>query len=192
MKKTMILLIFSAAALCSKAQLVKTTSQDYGFGDALNKIVAGFSTNFLSIQGDKLPAEIDADTYRSTVCLPGALGCKIMRYHSLEDQSASWQAGIYGGGNYDEALKLYKKTFGLIKKTRVKTSDPAGNSFEGQLENVDENVRFSVSSLRLKTNDQLYKNLVAEVELISNYNGWEVHLNIYTKKAEATREDNMQ
>ena len=70
--------------------------------------------------------------------------------------------------------------------------DATGNSFVGELEKDDQNVRFTVSSLRLKTNDKLYKNLVAEVELISNYNGWEVHLNIYTKKADAIQENDMQ
>jgi len=195
MKKTLLILILLVTVLCCNAQTSKPVSQDHVFGDALNKIVADFKNNFVSLQGAKLPAEVDADTYRSKVCLPAALGCKIMRYHSVEDNSASWQAATYAGDNYDDALKMYKKTFALVKKTKVKGPDAAGNNFEGKLESTDENVRFAVSSLRLKTNDHLYKNLVAEVELMSNYNGWEVHLNIYTKKAvakAATDEDDMQ
>ncbi len=192
MKKIFLLITFSVAILFSVAQTLKPASQDNAFADALNKIAADFRNNFVNIQGEKLPAETDADTYKSKVCLPDAVGCSITRYHSVEDNSASWQAATYAGDSYNDAVKMYKKTFGLVKKTKLKGADATGNSFEGELEKDDQNVRFTVSSLRLKTNDKLYKNLVAEVELISNYNGWEVHLNIYTKKADASQENDMQ
>jgi hypothetical protein len=39
-----------------------------------------------------------------------------------------------------------------------------------------------VSSLRLKTADIRYTNFVADIELVNNYDGWEVHLNLYKKK----------
>ena len=54
---------------------------------------------------------------------------------------------------------------------------------------VDENVGFAVSSLRLKTTDRRYKNMVAEVEVTSGYTGWEVHLNVYTKKIVEEKEE---
>ena len=61
-------------------------------------------------------------------------------------------------------------------------------SFEGEMENPDENVRFAVSGLRLKTTDKIYRNLSAEIELTNNYEGWEVHLNIYSKKYQEKKE----
>ena len=188
-KKTLLLFLFSIAVVFSKAQLIKLASRDNAFEDALGKIVIEFKNNFNNIQGSKLPAEVDADTYTSKICLPAAVGCKIMRYHSVEDKSASWQAAMYAGDNHDEALKRYKKTFSAVKKTKINGIEATVTGFEGQLESVDENVKFAVSSLRLKTKDNHYKNLVAEVELSSNYDGWEVHLNIYSKKADAETEN---
>ena len=50
------------------------------------------------------------------------------------------------------------------------------------METPDENVRFAVSSFVLKSPDMGYANFAADVELINNYDGWEVHLNMYKKK----------
>ena len=182
MKKTLLLVIFSITVLFSHAQLFKQPPASNNFADSLNKIVLDFKNNFNNIQGNKLPAEIDADTYLSKICLPAAVGCKIMRYHSVQDKSASWQGIMYAGDSYEDAMKMYKKIFSLVKKTKLKGIEPAGNNFEGEMESTDENVRFAVSALRLKTADKRYKNFVAEIALNNNYDGWEVQLNLYSKK----------
>lgn len=182
MKKTSLLFLLAAMMLPSLAQTVKPPAPDAAFSASINKITVDFTHNFLNIQGSRMPAEVDADTYTSKICLPGALGCKIMRYHSVEDNSANWQAALYAGDNFEEALKVYKKIFAQVKKTVVKGIGATPAGFEGKMETVDENVGFGVSTLRLKTNDNRYKNMVAEVEITSNYTGWEVRLNVYTKK----------
>ena len=194
MKKICCLLFFSGIVSFAFAQQPKTASSDAVFSETINKVVLDFTHNFINIQGGKIPADVDADAYKSNVCVPGALGCKIMRYHSVEDKSANWQAGLYEGESFAEALKMYKKVFGQLKKTPVKGIDNTPTGFDGKMESVDENVGFAVCSLRLKTKNKLYKSLVAEVEITSNYTGWEVHLNIYTKTVieEEKEEGNMQ
>jgi hypothetical protein len=144
--------------------------------------VASFDDNFNGIQGSMLPSQPDAETYFSTTCLPNALHCIIYRYHSVMDKSASWQAIMYAGDNFDDAIKAYKNTFNQVKRSQVKGIANKISSFEGKMENPDENIRFAVSSLRLKTDDIKFKDLVAEIELSNNYEGWEVHLNLYSKK----------
>jgi len=54
-------------------------------------------------------------------------------------------------------------------------------NFEGQLENVDENVGFGVSPLRLRTNHPRFRKLVAELNINSNYTTWEVKLDMYER-----------
>lgn len=181
--KKIFTLVLSAVCLTAFAQQpVKPVSADAAFSDAINKVVQDFTHNFTNIQGAKMPADIDADSYKSKVCVPRAIGCKVMRYHSTEDKSANWQAGLYDGESYEEALKIYKKTFAQVKKTAIRGVATTAAGFTGKLETVDENVGFAVSSLRLATTNKTYKDLVAEVEMTSNYTGWEVRLNIYTKK----------
>jgi len=192
MKKIGSLFILSIVCLTVAAQTTaapKPPSADAAFTETLSKVVQDFTFNFVNIQGAKMPAEVDADSYQSKVCMPGALGCKVMRYRSVEDKSASWQAAVYAGDSFEEALKSYKKTFGLVKKTAVKGIEAAATGFDGKMDAVDENVGFAVSSLRLKTKDKRYKNMVAEIEITSGYTGWEVHLNVYTKKIVEEKEE---
>lgn len=182
MRKTLFILLLSGITAFASAQQQKPVSADAAFSDALNKVVQDFPSNFIHIQGAKMPADVDADSYKSKVCIPAALGCKIMRYRSVEDKTANWQAGLYEGESFEEALKVYKKTFSQVKKTAVRGVATAAAGFDGKMETVDENIGFAVSTLRLKTTNKTYKDMVAEVEITSNYTGWEVRLNVYTKK----------
>ncbi len=192
MKKALFLFVVIFTCMQITAQTIKPAkplNADALFSEALSKVVQDFTFNFVNIQGARMPAEVDADTYRSKICMPAALGCKIMRYHSVEDKSASWQAVLYAGENFEEALKVYKKAFTQVKKTAVKNIGVSTAGFDGKLDAVDENVGFAVSSLRLKTTDSHYKNLVAEIEMVSGYTGWEVQLNVYTKKLVEEKEE---
>ena len=163
-------------------QQPKPPSPEVAFSEALNKVVQDYRSNFIHIQGDKIPADMDADAYKSKVCVPAALGCKVMRYRSAEDKTANWQAGFYDGESFEEAVKMYKKIYSLVKKAAVKGVATGAAGFDGKLETVDESIGFAVSTLRLKTTNKTYKDMVAEVEITSNFTGWEVRLNVYTKK----------
>ena len=125
---------------------------------------------------------MDADLYKSTVGLPGAVYCTIKRYHSKIDNSASWQCIAYAGEDYEEAVKVYKKIFTQVKTTRLTGIGSPSSNFEGTLATADENVRFAVSTLKIKTTDWHFANLVADVELMGTYSGWEVHLSLYYKR----------
>ena len=183
--------LFLAFGFSLTAQISKKPEAESAFSLQLQKVVQDFPANFQGIQGNRMPAEVDADTYLSTVCLPGALVCKVMRYHSVQDKSASWQAVLYEGESFDDAVKMYKKLHSQIKKTTVRGSNGLAAPFEGKLENIDENVGFAVSSLRLKTQHPQYLDLVAELNISSSYTGWEVRLDLYTKKRlEESGDDN--
>lgn len=189
MKKIIWLLIPLFCITKSNAQLIKKLNPAGGaFSDALSKIVIDFRNNFYSVQGNALPSLPDAEIFKSTVCLPSAEHCVIYRYHSVEDKNASWQSIMYTGESFDDALKAYKNAFNQVKKTQVKGITDKTVSFDGKMDNPDENLRFSVSSLRLKTDDLTYRDLVAEVEMTNSYEGWEVHLNVYSKKYKPSKE----
>ena len=174
-----LLLLFTCTQLFG--QLSKTPLNEASFSTQLNKVVLDFPANFNSLQGNRMPAEVDADTYLSTVCFPGALVCKVMRYRSVQDKSASWQALLYEGDSFEEAVKLYRKMHALVRKTLIKGTDGFSAGFEGKFENIDENVGFAVSTLRLNTKNSRYRSLVAELNINSSYTGWEVKLDLYTR-----------
>ncbi len=190
MKKIIFFSLLSCSTQFSQAQfLKKTATPGSSFSDSLSKIVLDFKNNFSRIQAAALPEQPEVETYLSKICLPLSAHCVIYRYHSVQDKTGSWQAVMYAGESFEEAMKVYKNTFNQIKKTTVNGIANKPAPFEGEMENPDENVSFAVSSLRLKTEDKIYKNLVAEIELSNSYEGWEVHLNIYSKKYQEKKEE---
>ena len=182
MKKTLILLLFivSCTSFC-QAQFYKSVLPSPEFSNALEKIVLDFRINFASIRGNALTSEGEAESYESTVKLPGASECVIYNYHSKADTTASWQAVMYRGDNYKEASRAYENVFRLVKKSQVKWIDKTLVGFSGEMEKPAEQLRFTVSTLRFSLDDNRYKDFEADVEMVSTYDGWEVHLNLQTK-----------
>jgi len=186
MKKILLLpVIFALSTGFSNAQFFKPILPNSAFADSLNKIVLDFRFDFKKTAGKRLPRQGNMDVYQSKVILPGAAHCVIYRFHSSVDTTASWQATLYEGDSYEEALKVYKNTFTLVKKSRLVWIDKSIVGFSGNMEAPDENLRFTISSLRLDINDPGYNKFVAEIELVNSYDGWEVHLNLQNKKNDA-------
>lgn len=179
--KTFILLLTLITANICKAQFYRSLLPSPGFTDSLNKLVDDFSTNYYNIQGDVVSEQEDVDVYKSKKSLPGALQSSIMRFHSDTDTSASLQLLMYKGDDYKEAEKIYKNTFRLVNKAKLNIKSGTA-SFSGVLEEPDESLRFASSSLKINLTDKLYKNFIAEVEIVNDFAGWEVHLNLQSKK----------
>jgi hypothetical protein len=176
-----LLLVLFSANFCD-GQFYKSIIPSPEFSDALEKIVLDFRVNFATIQGNNLSQQGDAEMYESTIRLPGAKECVIYKYHSKADTTASWQATMYKGDDYKEASRIYENVFRLVKKTQVRWIDKTHVSFSGEMEKPTEDLRFAVSTLHFELDDERYKNFQADVEMISSYDGWEVHLNLQTKR----------
>lgn len=183
MKKAISILFFLVIFhLCSQAQFYKSLLPSDAFGDSLTLIVKDFKNNFYPIQGKQYPSEGMVDIYNSKAAIPGSEHCIIQRYHSVEDTTASWQAIMYDGESYVDAVKIYKNIFHLVKKSKIKWADKRTFSFDGAMEIPDESVRFTSSPLTLKVPDQEYKHFIAAVEITNSYSGWEVHVNLHSRK----------
>jgi hypothetical protein len=182
MKKTFLLMVCICAILFTHAQFYKSFLPSPAFNDSLTKVVFDFRNNFKQIQGKELVPQPGMEVYQSQISLPGASHCAIYRFHSQTDTTASWQAVMYEGDDYEEAVKIYKNTYRLVNKSRIKWIDRSIASFIGEMETPDENVRFANSLLQLNVSDPRYKNFYAEIEITSGYSGWEVHLNLHAKK----------
>ncbi len=188
MKKiTIVLLLLFGSIHFTDAQFYKSILPSGAFADSLAIIIQDFKKNFSTIEGVQLPSQGEMDVFRSKASIPGALHCGIYRFHSLQDTTANWQAIMYEGESYENAVKIYKNTFHQLKKSKMKWVDKTIVSFAGDLEIPDENVSFTVSTLRLNTVDKPYRSFFGEVELTSTYIGWEVHLNFHNRKNDAEK-----
>ena len=180
-------LIFASIFFCFPillaAQIRLKPNGSDNFSDSIRKIVHEYRYNFSGLQGAIEANDPGASSYRSKICLPGALQCLVTKYRSQQDKSASWQAVMYSGESYEEAVKKYNQLISQLKKVSFANIDKTSISLQGKADKPEPDLKFAVTSLRFRTKDALYQFMVADVELVSQYDGWELHLNIYTNKA---------
>lgn len=182
MRKTLFAFSFLLVyATSTKAQFYKSFLPFPAFTDSLQKVVSAFSNNYYSIQGNVLSTQEDGDTYESMINVPGAKNSLIYRFHSERDTTASWQAIMYKGEDFKEATKIYKNTFRYVSKAHLNVGGFT-ISFAGMMEEPSESLRFTASILKAVSGNNDYKKFVAEVEMINSFTGWEVHLNLHSKK----------
>jgi len=184
-KKTALLLFLILSATLGRSQFYKSLLPSTEFTSALEKIVLDFRLNYKTIQGDPVNKEGNVETFESIIKIPGAKECIITKFNSVIDTSASWQALMYSGDDYNKAVKTYENVFRLVKKSQVKWIDRSSVGFAGEMEKPKEEIRFTVSTLHFEIDDPRYENFLAEVEIVPSLEGWEVRLNLHSKGSDA-------
>lgn len=182
MKKLLLLFVCCLTFIFTNAQFYTSFLPSPGFNDSLTRVVMDFKQDYKNLQGIELMPQPGMEVYQSKIGLPGALHCAIYRFHSQIDTSASWQAIMYDGDSYEAAFKMYKNTYRLVNKSRIKWFDRSIASFIGSLEKPLENTSFASSQLQLNVTDPRYKNFYAEIEISKGDNGWVVCLSLHNKK----------
>jgi len=183
MKKFIILLLFSSSVFSAKAQLLKNAMPgNAAFNDSLNRIVNAYMSNYRHIQGKIFQEQSDVDIYYSTQSVPGASEALIYRFHSVEDSTASWQAVMYNGDNFEEAAKVYKNIYRLVNKSRLNFGEVKAGSFKGTYTGPTEDLRFTSSILYSQVESGPYKYFIANIDLLNNFGNWEVRLSLNKKK----------
>lgn len=188
MKKCLLIcLLLLMVASAGFGQFYKSLLPSRAFTKALDSIVLDFRLDYKNIQGNRVDSLGQVDTYESIVKLPGSVDCRILRFHSLEDTTACWQAILYSGDNYKEAVRAYENTVRLVKKSDLRWIDGSVVGFAGELVPPRETLRFTTSILLLTLEDPRYQDFRAEIELIATgIDTWEVQLNLSKKIAVPT------
>jgi hypothetical protein len=152
------------------------------FVDAIDAVLGDLPNNLRYVTGALMLAEGETDSYVSLVAVPGAKNCVVMRYHSVEDTMASWQAKMFSGGDFGAASKTYQQLFQQLKVCYVRMPDGSIYYLEGTWEPAREGVRFTTSTLKLRTDDQRFRGVEVELELVYQLADWAVNINIMTRK----------
>lgn len=174
----------------TQAQIYKSLLVSSDFTEALQKIVTDYQNNYQGITGELLQDQGDMAVYQSTVQLPGAADCHIYKFKSVEDTSASWQATMYNGKDYNAALRTYLKVARQIKNSQFMWLDGTNAGFVGEVNKPAANVRFALSRLKFDVDSVAYQLFTTEVELAPSYDNWQVHLNLHAKTPDNQRPTN--
>jgi hypothetical protein len=152
------------------------------FVDAIDAVLSDLPNNLRYVTGELLVAEAETDSYASLVAVPDAEKCIVTRYHSVEDTTASWQAKMFSGGDFGVAARKYQQLYQQLKTCYVRLPDGSIYYLEGTWEPAREGITFTTSTLRIKTDDQRFRDVMVQVELVYQLADWAVNINIVTKK----------
>lgn len=152
------------------------------FPAAINAILKDFPYNLRNITGELVLAQGEFENYASIVELPGAENCIVTRYHSADDTTASWQAKMFSGDDFDQAARTYHDLFRKLQGCYLRLVDGSVVYLHGDWEPAKEGASFTTSTLRLITGDWRYKDVKVELELIYQLADWAININIVTKK----------
>jgi len=152
------------------------------FDGAIDAVLKDLPFNLKNITGELVLAEGEFENYASIVELPGAEQCIVTKYHSVDDTTASWQAKMLSGEDFEPAAKAYHELFRKLQGCHLTLVDGSVIYLKGDWEPAREGSAFTTSTLKLMTGDWRYRDVKVELELIYQLADWAVHINIVTKK----------
>jgi hypothetical protein len=152
------------------------------FPVAIDAILRDFPNNLRHITGELVLAQGEIENYVSMITLPDAQHCFVTRYLSREDSTASWQAKMFSGGEYGEAVRKYQELYRQLQVCSMHLVDGSIINLDGVWEPAREGVAFTTSTLRLRTGDPQYREVKVELELVYELADWAVNINIVSKK----------
>jgi len=152
------------------------------FDGAIDAVLRDLPFNLRNITGELVLAQGEFENYASIVELPGAEQCIVTRWHSADDTTASWQAKMLSGEDFDQASKSYHELFRKLQGCHLTLVDGSVIYLKGDWEPAKEGSSFTTSTLKLMTGDWRYRDVKVELELVYQLADWAVHINIVTKK----------
>jgi hypothetical protein len=180
MKFALTLMTLFLIFISSRAQPVGP--KPAAFPGAIEAVLHDFPANLQHITGELLLAQGETDCYISMITPPGAESCTITRYHSIRDSTASWQAKMYSGDDFEKASRAYHELYRQLESCYLLLPDSSMIFLKGEWEPAREEISFTTSTLRLNTGDDRYREVQVDLELLYQTGNWVVNINILSKR----------
>jgi len=126
----------------------------------------------------------ETENYASTVALPQSENCTITHYHSTQDTSVSWQAKMLVTDDFGKADHAYRELYQKLQQCYIQLSDGTIIYLKGNWSPAKEEAPFTSSTLRLTIDDQRYKGVRVELELVYELAQWGVSINIFSRETD--------
>jgi len=177
-------IVTSFLLTCSftSAQTAVNTPASRSFPEVIDAVLRDFPNNLQHITGDLELAQGEIENYASTVSLPESGNCTITRYHSTVDTTVSWQAQMLVTDDFGKADLTYRDLYRKLQQCYIQLVDGTIVYLKGAWEPAKEGASFTTSTLRLSVDDQRYKEVRVELELVYQLAEWGVNINIFSKK----------
>ena len=183
-KVAMILIVVIVISSVSYAQhaAVADSSTSPSFPSVIDAVLRDFPNNLRNITGELVLAQGEFENYASMLALPESEHCVITRWHSTQDTTVSWQAAMLTTDDFGKADHAYHDLYRKLQQCYIQLVDGTVVYLKGSWEPAKEGAAFTTSTLRLTIDDQRYKEVRVELELVYQLAEWGVHINIFSKR----------
>jgi hypothetical protein len=168
---TLAFLIFSAAMLAQDVFSNKVNS-------ALEKVLRDFPNRFHNIKGEVIEEGKSATEYRSTVQVPGANTCIVIRATDTKKDVYSWSCTALRTEVFIEAKNKFREIYGQIENTIMKIDGGKPFIITGQYETPSEDKKETTILFELLPAAGELKKLRVGLSLQSELKGWKVSLSV--------------
>lgn len=140
---------------------------------AIEKVIQDYPNQFKNITGALVLEKQQTADYQSSIQIPGALSCQVIKYNSGRKE-IYWRAELLETRKFEEAKRLYKDIYNQIRNSIVKIEGEKPYILNGQYDIPDERKGFhSVVFSMLPSVGEMQK-LKVELSLVRHATDWKV------------------
>lgn len=154
------------------------------FPQVIDLVLRDFPNNLRHITGELMLAQGETENYASTVALPESENCTITHYHSTQDTTVSWQARMLVTDDFGKADHAYRELYRKLQQCYIQLMDGTIIYLKGTWSPAKEDAPFTASTLQLTVDDQRYRGVRVELELVYELAQWGVSINIYSRQTD--------
>ena len=146
---------------------------------ALEKVIRDYPNRFHNIRGEMISQHAQMSEYKSTISVPGASYCSILKYTVANNDVYNWNCTTFNTPNFMQARAKFKEIYDQIENTIIKIEGQKPFILNAQYRTPTELHNTNYISFELLPAVEEMRNLKIDLSLEKELNIWKVRLSVY-------------
>ncbi len=146
---------------------------------ALEKVIRDYPNRFHNIRGEMISQRAQISEYKSTISVPGASYCSILKYTVANNDVYNWNCTTFNTPNFMQARAKFKEIYDQIENTIIKIEGQKPFILNAQYRTPTELHNTNYISFELLPAVDEMRNLKIDLSLEKESNIWKVRLSVY-------------
>ncbi|HEV3223113.1 MAG TPA: hypothetical protein VGZ90_09550 [Puia sp.] len=146
---------------------------------ALEKVIRDYPNRFHNIRGDMISQHAQMSEYKSTISVPGASYCSILKYTVANNDVYNWNCTTFNSTNFMQARARFKEIYEQIENTIIKIEGQKPFILNAQYRTPTELHNFNSINFELLPVVEEMRNVKIDLSLEKESNIWKVKLSVY-------------
>lgn len=185
MKKIFLTILFSFVTCCLYSQRIPFNQ---ALKQSLHKVIFDFPNAFQTIKGEPLPMELGAIQYHSKHVLKGSLENKIIGYPSSNKTAWSFESKLLVTDNFSQFRNAYRALYQELNSPQLFKKEGLRYRPETPYLAPTETLRQISNLFRVQTQEDVYTDLVIDLNGVYIDFNWVIYLRVYEKQDLLERE----